>query len=79
MNMSMIERIERDEANVKVERLSGGGVKISPLSPSDSSFEHFQFVAESAITEAYATGRHVVPHKSSSRGGYDVVVIGPNE
>jgi hypothetical protein len=75
--MSMIERIEREEANVHVERLSGGGVKISPLSNSDTSFEHFQFVAEKAINEAVAANRHVIPHKSSSRSGYDVIVIGP--
>jgi hypothetical protein len=77
--MSMIERIERDEANVLVERLSDGGLRISPLGNSDTSFEHFQLVAGQAITEAYAAGRHVIPHKSSgaSRGGYDVVVIGP--
>jgi hypothetical protein len=77
--MSMLERIERDEANVVVERLSGGALKISPMGHSDNSLNHFQFVAEQAITEAYATGRQVVPHKSGSRGGYDVVVIGPKE
>lgn len=79
--MSIIDQIQRGAVKVAFKVLSGGGLQISPLDDTDASYEAFQQVAYKAIAEADAEGRHVQPHESSrtSRAGYDLVIIGPEQ
>lgn len=77
--MSIIEQIERGEAKVRLKRLSDGGLQIFPVDDTQSARDVFQDVAEEAISEARAEGRHVISHESKrGNDGYDTVVIGPN-
>jgi hypothetical protein len=75
--MSVIDQIKNGKANVKADLLADGSIRISPLDQTTEAWEHFQRIAEQAIGEAMLSGRHVLPHPSGRRNGYDSVVIGP--